>query len=230
MKSSKRHVDNANKVDRERQYPILEAIDILVSAKAVKFDESLDIAVNLGIDPRHADQLVRGAMLLPQGLGKDVRVIVFAKGEKEKEATDAGADFSGSDDLIKKIADGWLEFDTVIAAPDVMGQVSKLGKILGPRGLMPNPKLGTVTFDVAKAVKDAKAGKIEYKVEKAGIVHASLGKISFGKEKLLDNIKAFIDEIIKAKPEGAKGTYLKSLSVSSTMGPGIKIEVASLTA
>ncbi len=230
MKRSKRHAENASKVDREKLYPISEALEILVSAKGAKFDESLDVAINLGVDPRHADQMVRGAMLLPQGLGKDVRVVVFAKGEKEKEAADAGADYCGSDDLIKKIADGWLDFDTVIAAPDVMGQVSKLGKILGPRGLMPNPKLGTVTFDVARAVKEAKAGKIEYKVEKAGIVHASLGKLSFGKEKLLDNIKAFIDEIIKAKPEGAKGTYLKGLSVSSTMGPGIKIELASISA
>jgi len=230
IKTSKRHIENTGKVDRERRYPISEAIDILVSARAVKFDESMDIAINLGVDPRHADQMVRGAVVLPQGLGKDVRVVVFAKGEKEKEAMDAGADFYGSDDLIEKIAGGWLDFDTAIAAPDVMGQVSKLGKILGPRGLMPNPKLGTVTFDVARAVKEAKAGKIEYKVEKAGIVHASLGKLSFGKEKMLDNVRAFVDAIVKAKPEGAKGTYLKGLSVSSTMGPGIKVEPSSIAA
>lgn len=227
-KNGKRHLENQGKIDREKRYPMEGALDLLETVQKTKFDESVDVAVNLGVDPKHADQMVRGAVVLPEGLGKDVRVIVFAKGEKEKEANDAGADTCGADDLVKKISDGWMEFDTVIATPDMMGTVSKLGKLLGPRGLMPNPKVGTVTFDVGKAVKEAKAGKVEFRAEKEGIVHASIGKASFGKARLLENLKAFMDAIIKAKPEAAKGTYLKGLTISTTMGPGIKVEPSSI--
>lgn len=227
-KSGKRHKENLEKIDKLKQYGLEEALGVLGAVKTAKFDESVDIAINLGVDPRHADQMVRGAMVLPQGLGKEVRVVVFAQGEKEKEALDAGADSAGGDDLIEKIAGGWLEFDCAIATPDIMGKVSKLGKVLGPRGLMPNPKLGTVTFDVARAVQEAKAGKVEFRVEKAGIVHASLGKISFGKEKLTDNIKAFVDAVVKAKPEACKGTYLRGITISTTMGPGLKVDPASV--
>ncbi len=227
-KAGKRYTENLNKVDSEKKYGLNEAIELLEGTVKAKFDETLDIAINLGVDPRHADQMVRGALVLPQGLGKEVRVIVFAAGEKEKEAADAGADATGADDLIEKVAGGWLEFDCAIATPDIMGKVSKLGKALGPRGLMPNPKLGTVTFDVARAVKDAKAGKVEFRAEKTGIIHACLGKTSFGKEKLLDNATAFLDAIIKAKPEACKGTYLKNVTLSTTMGPGVKVEPASL--
>ena len=227
-KAGKRHTENLKKVDDSRKYALEEAIGLLEGTVKAKFDETVDIAINLGVDPRHADQMVRGAVVLPQGLGKEMRVIVFAAGEKEKEATAAGADAAGADDLIEKVAGGWLEFDCAIATPDIMGKVSRLGKALGPRGLMPNPKLGTVTFDVAKAVKDAKAGKVEFRAEKAGIVHACLGKISFGKEKLLDNATAFLDAIVKAKPEACKGTYLKGVTLSTTMGPGVKVEPASI--
>jgi len=227
-KIGKRHSENLEKVDREKKYSLEEAVEILGSAKKTKFDETVDVAINLGVDPRHADQMVRGAVVLPQGIGKEIRVIVFAAGEKEKEAKDAGADDFGSDDLVNKVADGWLDFDCAIATPDIMGKVSKLGKVLGPRGLMPNPKLGTVTFDVAKAVKDAKAGKVEFRTEKTGIVHAGLGKISFGSERILENLRVFLDAIIKAKPEACKGTYLRGITLSSTMGPGIKVEPSSI--
>lgn len=195
-----------------------------------KFDETVDLAVNLGIDPRKSDQMVRGTVVLPHGIGKKVRVLVFAKGEKEKEAIDAGADFVGAEDLVEKISKGWLDFDKAVATPDIMGLVGKLGKILGPRGLMPNPKLGTVTFDIARAVKEIKAGKVEYKAEKAGIVHVPIGKVSFDTQRLLDNAKAIIDSIVKAKPPTSKGKYLKKLSISSTMGPGIAIDIGKLTA
>jgi len=227
-KISKRHKENLEKIDRTKKYNLEEAIEIVSPAKAAAFDESLDVAVNLGVDSRHADQMVRGAVVLPQGIGKDVRVIVFAQGEKEKEALDAGADLAGSDEVIDKISKGWLDFDCAVATPDMMGKVSKLGRILGPRGLMPNPKVGTVTFDVGRAVKEAKAGKVEFRVEKAGIVHASVGKISFGKDKLLENLKVFLEAVMKAKPAGCKGTYLKGLTLSTTMGPGVKVEPASL--
>ncbi len=186
----------------------------------------LDIAVRLGVDPRHADQMVRGTVVLPHGVGKTVRVLVFAKGEKEKEALDAGADYAGADEYIEKIQKGWLEFDKAIATPDMMTAVSKLGRILGPRGMMPNAKLGTVTFDVAKAVKEIKAGKIDFKVEKAGIVHAPMGKVSFGEQKLLANISAFMETILRLKPPSSKGTYVKSIAISTTMGPGIKVDPA----
>jgi large subunit ribosomal protein L1 len=189
-----------------------------------KFDETVELALRLGVDPRHADQMVRGSVALPNGLGKTVRVVVFAKGEKEKEAQDAGADTVGAEDLIDKIQKGWMEFDKAIATPDVMGMVSKLGKILGPRGLMPNPKVGTVTFDIAKTVKEMKAGRVEFRVDKAGNLHVPVGKISFGKEKLLENLNSLLDAVIRLKPPTSKGTYVKGMAISTTMSPGIKID------
>lgn len=216
------------KIDRARRVTVEEAVALVKSTAYAKFDETVDIAVRLGVNPRHADQMVRGAIVLPHGLGKPVRVLVFAKGEKEKEAQEAGADFVGSDDLIEKIKEGWLDFDTAIAIPPMMGQVGRLGKVLGPRGLMPNPKTGTVTLDVERAVREAKAGKVEYRVEKAGIVHAPVGKVSFETQKLAENVHALIDALIKAKPSSAKGTYVKSITLSSTMGPGVKVDPASL--
>lgn len=227
-KSGKKYLENQGKIDRMKKYPLEGALDLLDASEKAKFDEGVDVAINLGVDPKHSDQMVRGAVVLPEGLGKDVRVIVFAKGEKEKEATDAGADACGADDLVEKISGGWMEFDSVIATPDMMGTVSKVGKLLGPRGLMPNPKVGTVTFEVGKAVKEAKAGKVEFRAEKEGIVHVSIGKASFGKARLLENMGALMEAIIKAKPEGAKGTYLKGITISTTMGPGIKVEASSI--
>jgi large subunit ribosomal protein L1 len=217
-----------DKVDRARRVTVEEAVALVKSSAYAKFDETVDLAVRLGVNPRHADQMVRGALVLPHGLGKPVRVLVFAKGDKEKEALEAGADFVGSDDLIEKIKEGWLDFDTAIAIPPMMGQVGRLGKVLGPRGLMPNPKTGTVTLDVGRAVREAKAGKVEYRVEKAGIVHAPVGKVSFDELRLAENVHAIIDALIKAKPSSAKGTYVKSITLSSTMGPGVKIDPASL--
>ncbi len=216
------------KIEKEKNYTLEDALNHVKEAAYAKFDETIDLAVNLGIDPRKSDQMVRGTVVLPHGIGKKVRVLVFAKGEKEKEALDAGADFVGAEDLVEKITKGWLDFDKAVATPDVMSLVGRLGKILGPRGLMPNPKLGTVTFDIAKAVKEIKAGKIEYKVEKAGIVHIPIGKCSFDTDKLLDNAKAVIESIVKAKPSASKGKYLKKISISSTMGPGILIDIPSL--
>ncbi len=213
-------------IDSTKKLAFDEAVKKAVSCAYAKFDETIDIAVRLGVDPRHADQMVRGAVVLPNGIGKTVRLVVFAKGEKEKEALEAGADFTGSDDLIDKIQQGWLEFDKTIATPDMMSSVSKLGRVLGPRGMMPNAKLGTVTFDVGKAVKEIKAGKIEFKVEKTGIVHAPMGKVSFGPERLVENIRAFMDIIMRMKPPASKGAYLKSIAISTTMGPGIKIDPA----
>src|SRR5512144_1939952 len=210
------------KVDRSKNYTLDEGLELVKSAAFAKFDETVDLAVRLGVDPRHADQMVRGAVVLPNGLGKDVRVLVFAKGEKEKEARDAGADFVGAEDLVAKIQEGWFDFDTAIATPDMMGVVGKIGKLLGPRGLMPNPKVGTVTFDVGRAVKESKSGKVEFRVEKAGIVHAPVGKVSFDEEKLQEKILALYDALIKAKPAAAKGTYVKKISLSSTMGPGVR--------
>lgn len=218
------------KVDRSKRYSLDEALSLLEQVKYSKWDETVDLAVRLGVDPKQGDQMVRGAAPLPHGLGKRIRVIVFAKGEKQNEARTAGADEVGADDLIKKIEEGWLDFDTAVATPDIMGQVSRLGKTLGPRGLMPNPKLGTVTFDVVQAIKAVKAGQAEYKVEKAGIVHAPVGKISFGKDKLKDNIVALMDSINRAKPPTSKGAYLRSVTVSTTMSPGIKIDPGELQA
>lgn len=216
------------KIDNNKEYPIEEAIALLKENTFVKFDETLDIAINLGVDAKKSDQMVRGTVVLPYGTGKTVRVLVFAKGEKEKEAKDAGADFVGAEDLVEKIQKGWLEFDKAVATPDLMGLVGKLGKVLGPRGLMPNPKLGTVTFDIGKAVKEIKAGKVEYKVEKAGIVHVPVGKVSFDKEKLLENTMAVLKSVVKAKPATSKGKYVKKITVSSTMGPGIKVDLSKL--
>lgn len=216
------------KIERSKEYSLEEAIRIVKESSYTKFDETIDLALNLGIDPKKSDQMVRGSVVLPHGIGKKVRVLVFAKGEKEKEATDAGADIVGAEDLVEKISKGWLDFDKAVATPDMMGIVGKLGKILGPRGLMPNPKLGTVTFDISRAVKELKAGKVEYKAEKAGIVHVSIGKASFDNQKLLDNAKAIVDSIVKAKPATSKGRYLKKISISSTMGLGVRIDIASL--
>jgi large subunit ribosomal protein L1 len=216
------------KIEAGKEYSLEDAVRLVKETAYAKFDETVDLALNLGIDPRKSEQMVRGTVVLPHGIGKKVRVMVFAKGEKEKEANDAGADFVGAEDFVDKISKGWLDFDKAVATPDIMGLVGKLGKILGPRGLMPNPKLGTVTFDIAKAVKEIKAGKVEYKAEKAGIVHIPIGKASFDNEKLIDNARAIIESIIKAKPATSKGRYLKKLSVSSTMGPGISVDVASL--
>ena len=228
-KTAKKLKEALAKVDRTRNYALKEAIELVKSATYTKFDESVDLAVRLGVDPRHADQMVRGAVVLPNGLGKDVRVLVFAKGEKEKEARDAGADHVGAEDLVAKIQEGWFEFDTAIATPDMMGVVGKIGKLLGPRGLMPNPKVGTVTFDVGRAVKESKSGKVEFRVEKAGIVHAPVGKASFDVDKLSENILALFDALIKAKPVAAKGTYVKKISLSSTMGPGVPVDIAEVS-
>jgi large subunit ribosomal protein L1 len=218
------------KVERGKEYSIEDAIGLVKKASFTKFNETIDMAVNLGIDAKKTDQMVRSAVVLPHGTGKKVRVVVFAKGEKEKEARDAGADYVGAEDLIEKIQQGWFDFDKVVATPDIMGLVGKLGKLLGPRGLMPNPKLGTVTFDLAKAVKEIRAGKVEYKTEKAGLIHVPIGKVSFEDQKLIENAMAVIDAIIKAKPPTSKGKYLKKVAVSSTMGPGVKVDVGRLTA
>ena len=212
------------KVDRAKRYSLQEAVQLVLATHYTKNDQGLDIAVRLGVDPRHADQMVRGTVVLPHGVGKSVRVLVFAKGEKEREALEAGANFAGADEYIDKVQKGWMEFDKAIATPDMMTAVSKLGRILGPRGMMPNAKLGTVTFDVAKAVKEIKAGKIDFKAEKAGIVHAPMGKVSFGEQKLLANISAFLETVMRLKPPSSKGTYVKSIAISTTMGPGIKVD------
>ncbi len=223
-KQAKRYRENTAKVDSAKRYNFDEAVELAVSCGTAKFDETVDVAVRLGVDPRHADQMVRGTVVLPNGIGKEVRVAVFAKGEKEKEALDAGADTVGADDLVEKVQKGWLDFDKAIATPDMMGAVGKLGRILGPRGMMPNAKLGTVTFEIGRAVKEVKAGKIDFKVEKAGIVHAPVGKVSFGPQKLRENIAAFLDTIQRLKPASSKGTYLRSIAISTTMGPGIKVD------
>ena len=225
-KTGKKLKEALAKVDRAKSYPLQDGINLVKSSTFTKFDETVDVAVRLGVDPRHADQMVRGAVVLPNGLGKDVRVLVFAKGEKEKEARDAGADYVGAEDLVAKIQEGWFDFDTAIATPDMMGVVGKIGKLLGPRGLMPNPKVGTVTFDLARAVKESKSGKVEFRVEKAGIVHAPVGKVSFEGEKLKENILALLDALVKAKPSAAKGTYMKKITISSTMGPGVRLDVS----
>jgi large subunit ribosomal protein L1 len=223
-KRSKKHTEALKKIDRTLQYAPLEALELAVSSSHVKFDETVDVAVRLGVDPRHADQMVRGTVVLPNGLGKTVTVLVFAKGEKEQEALDAGADFIATDEVVEKIKEGWFGFDKAIATPDMMGTVGKLGRILGPRGLMPNAKTGTVTFELGKAIQELKAGKIDFRVEKAGIVHAPVGKVSFGPEKLTENVKAFLDKVVALRPASSKGTYVKTISVSSTMGPGIKVD------
>ncbi|MDI9571229.1 MAG: 50S ribosomal protein L1 [Pseudomonadota bacterium] len=220
----KTFIEAKRKVEPGKRYALKEAVELVIAAKRAKFDETVEIAMRLGVNPQHADQMVRGSVVLPNGLGKTVRVLAFVKGDKEREALEAGADYAGADDLIEKIKGGWLDFDRVVATPDMMGSVGKLGKILGPRGLMPNPKVGTVTFDVARAIGELKAGKVEFRVERAGIVHTPVGKVSFGADKLMENIAAVIETIVKLKPAASKGTYLKSISLSSTMGPGVRVD------
>ena len=225
---SKKHDNAKEKIDRTKQYDLKEAVDLVKQLVHTKFDETVDLAVRLGIDPKKSDQMVRGSVVLPHGLGKKIRVLVFAKGEKAMEAKGAGADFVGAEDLVEKIQGGWMDFDKVVATPDLMGLVGKLGKVLGPRGLMPNPKSGTVTFDVGKAVKDITAGKADYRAEKAGVVHVSIGKASFESDKLLDNAITVIKSIEKAKPSTSKGKYLKKVSISSTMGVGVPVNMSSV--
>ena len=224
LRRGKRILAAKAKVELGKRYTLKEATEMVVAMAGVKFDETVDAAVRLGVNPAHADQMVRGSVVLPNGLGKTVRVLVFAKGDKEKEALEAGADLVGNEEVIEKIKGGWLEFDRVIATPDMMGSVGKIAKILGPRGLMPNPKVGTVTFEVANAVKELKAGKVEFRVEKAGIIHSPVGKVSFGAEKLSGNVSALLETIIKLKPASSKGIYIKSIALSSTMGAGVRID------
>ncbi len=221
----KKYKNVFTKVDRQKRYDsVSEAIKLVKATSYTKFDGSVDVAVRLGVDPRHADQMVRGAVVLPNGIGKTVRVIVFAAGEKEREAREAGADIVGSDDLVEKIQGGWLDFDKAIATPDMMGKVGKLGRVLGPRGLMPNPKVGTVTMDVTKAVRELKAGRVEFKVDRAGIIHAPIGRVSFTPESLEENYQALIDMLMRLKPAAAKGQYVRSITFSATMGPGVKVD------
>lgn len=220
----KRYKASAGKIDGQKRYDIPEAFALLRQLKAAKFDESVDVAIRLGIDPKKSDQMVRGVVSLPHGTGKTLRVLVFTKGEKEAEAKEAGADFVGAEDVIEKIKGGWLDFDAVVATPDMMPKIGPIAKILGPRGLMPNPKVGTVTMDVGRAVREQKAGRIEFRIEKAGIIHCPVGKMSFDAHKLEQNFRALLDSVMKAKPATAKGNYLLSISISSTMGPGIKID------
>jgi len=223
-KRGKKYTDSREKIDTGAADGFEAAVQKTLDSSFVKFDESVDVAVRLGVDPRHADQMVRGSVILPNGTGKEVKILVFAKGEKEKEALDAGADFAGSDELIEKIKGGWFGFDKAVATPDMMGTVGKIGKLLGPRGLMPNAKTGTVTFDIARAVDELKAGKIDFRVEKAGIVHAPMGRVSFGVEKIVQNITAFLETILRLKPASSKGTYLKGIALSTTMGPGVRVD------
>jgi large subunit ribosomal protein L1 len=218
------------KVDRSQRYPLEEGLRLVKETGRAKFDETVEMAVRLGVDPRQADQNVRGTVSLPHGIGKTVRVLAFAKGEKEKEAQEAGADFVGAEDLIKKISDGWFDFDKTVATPDMMAAVGRIGKALGPRGLMPNPKTGTVTMEIGKAVKEIKAGKLEFRVDKAGIVHVPVGKASFSQEQLIDNAKAVLTSILRAKPPSAKGNYVRGVTISATMGPGIKIDLSQVRA
>jgi large subunit ribosomal protein L1 len=230
MGHGKKYQASSAKIERARSYSLAEGLELMLETKWSKFDETAEVAMNLGVDPRHADQNVRGAVVLPHGTGKEVRLIVFAKGDKEREARDAGADEVGGEELAKRIQDGWLEFDRVIAAPDMMSVVGRLGRVLGPRGLMPNPKVGTVTFDIERAVSEQKSGKVEFRVDKAGIVHAAFGRLSFSREQLSENLLAIADAVMKAKPAVAKGAYLEKVSISSTMGPGIRIDTTDLQA
>ncbi|MGZ3558239.1 MAG: 50S ribosomal protein L1 [Thermodesulfobacteriota bacterium] len=223
-KRGKKYLEARTKVDRNKRYGLEEGVKLLLDTAHAKFDEGVDLAIRLGVDPKKSDQMVRGTVVLPHGTGKKVRVLAFAKGQKEKEALDAGADFVGGEDLIEKISKGWLDFDKAIATPDMMGLVSKLGKILGPRGLMPNPKVGTVTFDLEKAIREIKAGKVEFKVEKAGVVHVPVGKVSFGFGQVLENVKTLLEVILRTKPPTSKGIYLRTVALSTTMGPGIKVD------
>ncbi len=228
MKRGKKYVDSITKIDRTREYPLEEAVDVLKNMPNAKFDETFEFSAKLGVDPKHADQQVRGTVLLPHGTGKEVRVLVLTRGEKEAEAKQAGADYVGSTEFIEKINGGWFEFDVAIATPDMMGEVGKLGRVLGPRGLMPNPKIGTVTFDIAKAVKDSKAGKIEYRVDKGSNIHCPVGRKSFEKNRLVENVKALMTELVRAKPSSAKGKYILSIHLSSTMSPSVKLDTQGL--
>ncbi|WP_314733338.1 50S ribosomal protein L1 [Anaerobacillus sp. CMMVII] len=228
-KKGKKYQEAAKLVDRTKAYPIEEAIELVKKTSVASFDETVEVAFRLGVDPKKADQQIRGAVVLPHGTGKVQRVLVFAKGEKAKEAEAAGADYVGDEDYINKIAQGWFDFDVVVATPDMMGQVGKLGRVLGPKGLMPNPKTGTVTFEVERAVNEIKAGKIEYRVDKAGNIHAPIGKVSFDTNKLVENLNTVVETLVKVKPAAAKGTYMKNIAVASTMGPGVKVNVASAT-
>lgn len=225
-KRGKKYIESQKKISVGSSIDFDEAVKMTLESSYAKFDESVDVVVRLGVDPRHADQMVRGTVILPNGTGKEVKILVFAKGEKEQEALDAGADFVGNDDLVEKIKEGWFGFDKAIATPDMMGTVGKIGKMLGPRGLMPNAKTGTVTFEIARAVNELKAGKIDFRVEKAGIVHAPVGKVSFGVEKITQNLAAFLETIVRLKPASSKGTYLRGISLSTTMGPGVKVDTA----
>ena len=229
MAHSKRYNSNFEKINRDKEYSLEEAVELLSSFSHPKFDESVELAINLGVDPKHADQIVRGTVALPNGIGKNIRVLVFARDDLAEEAKNAGADFVGANDMVEKVKGGWTDIDVVVAAPDMMAEVGKLGKILGPRGLMPNPKIGTVTKDIAKAVTEVKAGKIEFRVEKNGIIHNSIGKISFPNEKIVENAKVFINAILKAKPQAAKGLYMKKITITSAMGPGIKLDKSSIS-
>jgi len=226
---SKRYNSNFEKINRDKEYSLEEAAELLSSFSHPKFDESVELAINLGVDPKHADQIVRGTVALPNGIGKDIKVLVFARDDLAEEAKNAGADFVGADDMVEKVKGGWTDIDVVVAAPDMMAEVGKLGKILGPRGLMPNPKIGTVTKDIAKAVTEVKAGKIEFRVEKNGIIHNIIGKVSFSKEKIVENAKVFVNAILKAKPQATKGVYMKKVTMTSTMGPGIKLDKSSIS-
>ncbi len=228
MKRGKKYVDSNTKIDRSREYPLEEAVDVLKNMPSAKFDETFEFSAKLGVDPKHADQQVRGTVLLPHGTGKEVRVLVLTRGEKEVEAKQAGADYVGSSEFIEKINGGWFEFDVAIATPDMMGEVGKLGRVLGPRGLMPNPKIGTVTFDIAKAVKDSKAGKIEYRVDKGSNIHCPVGRKSFEKNRLVENVKALMTELVRAKPSSAKGKYILSIHLSSTMSPSVRLDTQGL--
>jgi large subunit ribosomal protein L1 len=227
-KRGKKYLESQEKIARQEKHDVDAAVQKAIEASYAKFDETIDVAVRLGVDPRHADQMVRGTVVLPNGLGKTVRVLVFAKGEKEKEALEAGADYVGNDELIEKIKGGWLDFDKAVATPDMMGSVGKIGRVLGPRGLMPNAKTGTVTFDLAKAINELKAGKIDFRVEKSGIVHVPMGKVSFGAEKIQENVTAFLDKLTRLKPASSKGAYFKGLAISTTMGPGIKVDTTTI--
>lgn len=227
-KHGKKYLESREKINSKESSNLSDAVKKVLDSSYAKFDETVDVAVRLGVDPRHADQMIRGTVVLPNGLGKEVKVLVFAKGEKEKEALDAGADYVGNDDMIEKIKEGWFDFDKAVATPDMMGDVGKIGKLLGPRGLMPNAKTGTVTFDVGRAVNELKAGKIEFKTEKTGIVHVPMGKVSFGAEKIIQNVNTFLETILRLKPSSSKGPYLKGIAISSTMGPGIKVDTASV--
>ncbi len=229
-KHGKNYRNKVENLESSTHYTLEDAVKNVLSNTFAKFDETVDIAMKLGVDPRHADQMVRSSVVLPHGTGKETRVLVFAKGDKETEAREAGADFVGGDDLVEKIKEGWLEFDKTVATPDMMGTVGKIGRVLGPRNLMPNAKLGTVTFDLAKVIQDIKSGKVDFRVDKTGIVHAGIGKCSFGEEKLCDNLKTFVEKVIQLKPSSAKGVYLRSVTLSSTMGPGIKLDTIALTA